>query len=165
MLAHCGPLAQKLLQRAIDIGRAANSVPDLADKLYQTALMPELELRHEEEPPRAVDGPLPPRREPLPDSDERYMSSFFAEQAPFAVAAFVYARGDPRVAIPTAVMLGRDCDSTATTVGGWVGALHGESGLPAEWVETVCEVNMQEIDIRGLAEALYALSQREEVSG
>ena len=26
-------------------------------------------------------------------------------------------------------MLGQDADSTATTVGSWAGALHGESGL------------------------------------
>jgi ADP-ribosylglycohydrolase len=51
-------------------------------------------------------------------------------------------------------MIGRDADSTATTVGSWVGALHGESGLPAGWVETVCRVNRREIDIRGLAEQL-----------
>ena len=55
------------------------------------------------------------------------------------------------------VMMGRDCDSTATTVGSWVGALHGESGLPPDWVETVCRVNAPEIEIQGLAEALIAL--------
>lgn len=58
------------------------------------------------------------------------------------------------MSIPATVMFGRDADSTATTVGGWVGALHGESGLPKEWVDTVCEVNAREIDIRGLAERL-----------
>jgi ADP-ribosylglycohydrolase len=51
-------------------------------------------------------------------------------------------------------MLGRDADSTSTTVGSWVGALHGESGLPVAWVDKVCEVNRDEIDIRGLAEQL-----------
>jgi ADP-ribosylglycohydrolase len=54
--------------------------------------------------------------------------------------------------------LGRDCDSTATTVGAWVGALHGESGLPKEWVDPVCEVNTPEIDIRGLATQLIELA-------
>ena len=54
-------------------------------------------------------------------------------------------------------MIGRDADSTATNVGSWVGALHGESGLPKEWVEMVCEVNIREIDIRGLAEKLHLL--------
>ncbi len=51
---------------------------------------------------------------------------------------------------------GRDADSIATTVGSWVGALNGESGLPTDWVETVCRVNLVEIDIRKLAEDLLA---------
>jgi ADP-ribosylglycohydrolase len=72
------------------------------------------------------------------------------------VAAFLFGQGEPR-AIPICCMLGRDCDSTATTVGAWVGALHGESGLPGEWVETVCTVNINEIGIRGLAERLIEL--------
>ena len=54
-------------------------------------------------------------------------------------------------------MLGQDADSTATTVGSWVGALHGESGLPKEWVDTVCQANIREIDIRDLAEKLCRL--------
>ena len=35
--------------------------------------------------------------------------------------------------------------------------LRGQSGLPADWVETVCRVNQVEIDIRGLAEGLLRL--------
>ena len=156
MLAQCGPLAHQLIQRAIDITERARSFDELVDALYHTILMPELELCHEQEPPRAVDGPLPPIRQPLDDSDSMYMSSFYAEQVPLAVAGFVWGKGDPRVSIPATVMLGRDADSTATTVGAWVGALHGESGLPAEWVETVCQANIREIDIRALAEKLAA---------
>ncbi|MCC7208767.1 MAG: ADP-ribosylglycohydrolase family protein [Anaerolineae bacterium] len=157
ILAPCGPLACKLFERAIAIGRKARNVDDLVAGLYSVALMPELERRHIEEPPRARDAELPPVITPLQDSDEKYMSSFFAEQAPFALAAFIYAKGDPQIAIPACVMLGRDCDSTATTVGSWVGALHGESGLPREWVATVCEVNRPDVDLRDMAERLYQL--------
>jgi ADP-ribosylglycohydrolase len=42
-------------------------------------------------------------------------------------------------------MLGHDADSTATMIGSWVGALHGESGLPREWVDTVCQVNIRRL--------------------
>ena len=77
---------------------------------------------------------------------------------PLAIAAFVFGKGDPRTAIPCACMIGRDADTTATAVGSWVGALHGESGLPKEWVKGVCEVNLKEIDIRDLAEKLFLLS-------
>jgi len=154
MLAQCGPLAHQLIERAITFTASATDFDDLVDKLYHTVLMPELQYRHEQEPPREVDGPLPPVRQPLAYTDEKYMSSFFAEQVPLAIAGFLWGQGDPRISIPATVMLGRDADSTATTVGSWVGALHGESGLPKDWVDTVCEVNIREIDIRGLAEAL-----------
>ena len=100
---------------------------------------------------------MPPVVNPLEDSEGAYASCFFAEQVPISIAAFVYGNGDPRIAIPVTCMIGRDADSTATTVGSWVGALHGESGLPKEWVDAVCQVNMGEIDIRGLAEELYSL--------
>jgi len=56
-------------------------------------------------------------------------------------------------------MIGRDADSIATTVGSWVGALQGLSSLPKEWSDTVCEVNMKEIDIHALAEKLYMLDE------
>jgi ADP-ribosylglycohydrolase len=115
------------------------------------------QLGPEREPPRTVDAPLPPVGVPLADSDQTYSVCFYAEQVPLTVAAFVYGKGQPR-AIPVCCMLGRDCDSTATTVGAWVGALHGESGLPAAWGDPVCEVNMPEIDIRGLANQIVDLA-------
>jgi hypothetical protein len=155
ILQQSGPLATRLLERAINVAQDSKNVPELVDRLYHNVLMPP--IRSDHEPSREVDGPMPPVIEPLEDSEGAYASCFFAEQVPISIAAFVYGKGDPRVAIPVTCMIGRDADSTATTVGSWVGALHGESGLPGEWVDTVCQVNMGEIDIRGLAEELYSL--------
>lgn len=159
MLEECGPLARKLLGRAIQIAKEAEGMWDLAEKLYNNALMPDTahiwEIT-EVDPPTAVDAPMPPKVEPIEYSDESYTTFFFAEQIPFALAAFIYAKGRPD-AIPVAVNLGRDTDTNANTVGAWVGALHGESGLPDEWVEPVCEVNKNELDIRKLAEDLYKI--------
>jgi hypothetical protein len=150
VLDHCGPLATALLERAIAIAEAATSVPDLVDRLYETILMPPLAFDGGPEPPRRIDAPLPPGIEPLPDSEEMYITCYFAEQIPLSMAGFVYGRGEP-YAIRVTAMLGRDADSTSTTVGSWVGALHGEAGLPKDWVNAVCEVNRAEIDLRGLA--------------
>jgi hypothetical protein len=147
LLGQCGPLATKLVGRAVRIAREAGSQDELTDALYREALVGE--------PPVGADDPLPPSLEPLPDSDEPYAECYFAEQIPLTVAAFVFGQGNPS-AIPCACMLGRDADSVATTVGSWVGALHGESGLPTEWVEPVCRVNLREIDIRAQAERLAA---------
>jgi hypothetical protein len=161
LLAQCGPLARKLIDRAINITESAKDFDDLVDQLYHNILMPELPYREDrgQEPSRQVDGPMPPNHPPLEYTDELYQSSLFAEQVPLSIVGFLWGKGDPRVSIPATVMLGRDADSTATTVASWVGALHGESGLPNEWVDTVCAANINEIDIRGLAEQLYQLSE------
>lgn len=157
MYSQCGSLAGKLLDRALMTSRKARNVDDLIDRMYRTMLMPEMDRMHEIEPPRQRDAPMPERTSPR-ETDDAYLSCFFAEQVPVALACFAHCRGEPD-AIPTAVMFGRDCDSIATTVGSWVGALYGESGLPAEWSRTVCTVNLPEVDIRGLAESLIRLSE------
>ena len=54
-------------------------------------------------------------------------------------------------------LLGRDCDSTASNVGGCRGGLHGESGLPKDWVDTVCQVNRRDMDLRDMGERLLAV--------
>ena len=151
MLEQSGPLARKLLQRAVDIANSSADVWDLAERLYASVLM-----QQSPEPPRQVDAPVPEVVVPLDYTDEIYQTCYFAEQIPLAIAAFAYAKGSPN-AIPVCCTLGRDCDTTATTVGAWVGALHGESGLPKDWVDTVCQANLAEIDIRGLAEKLVML--------
>lgn len=161
MLEQCGPLATKLIKRAIDIAEEAEDVWDLAEKMYAKCLMPETaqiwEIT-EQDPPTEVDAPVPPTHEPAEYSEEDYTTFFFAEQIPFAVAAFVFAKGEVE-AIPTACNLGRDTDTNANTVGAWVGALHGLSGLPEEWVKPVCEVNKRELDIMELAEKLADLEE------
>ncbi len=161
MLRVCGPLAQKLLERGVRIGRQARNLDQLIRNLYDTALMPENTVKKDGFPESAAviketDGPMPPVHPCVVDTEEKYITNALAEQMPLAAAAFVFAQGSAD-AITTAAMIGRDADSIATTVGSWVGALVGESGLPKQWVDVVCEVNLVEIDIRGLAESLLML--------
>jgi hypothetical protein len=146
MFSQCGGLAQALLRRALDVARHARTANELAEQLYGQCLV--------DEAPIAADAPLPEPVTPLPDSEGPYASILFAEQIPFALAAFVFGNGDPSRCLPQAAMLGRDADSIATTVGSWSGALSGERGLPGEWVNAVCEANRRELDLRGLAERL-----------
>lgn len=150
----CGPLPRKLIDRAVAIAEDADDLDALVDALYERVLFPEFDSL--KEPPTEVDADLPQSHDPVPYTDERYASLYNHEQIPLAVAGFVFAGGDPRDAITTTVNLGRDCDSTATSVGSWVGALHGETALPEEWVETVCAVNRDHVDVRGLADQLLA---------
>ncbi|MYL32161.1 hypothetical protein GLW08_05245 [Pontibacillus yanchengensis] len=156
MLHQCGPLAATLIKRAISLAEEATDIWDLAEKLYQHALMPNTAHIWEitgQDPPIERDAPLPPKVEPIDYSDESYTTFFFAEQIPFAIAAFVFKGGNVS-AIPACCNLGRDTDTNANLVGAWVGALHGESALPTEWVEQVIEVNKKELEVRALAEEL-----------
>ncbi len=146
MLVQCGPLAAKLLQRGLDIAHRAPSSDDLIARIYDQALLAEA--------PTESDAPLPPPLKPPPDTDDPYASILFAEQIPLALAAFVFAQGDPARALPQACMFGRDADSIATTCASWAGALHGERGLPKEWVEAVCQANRDYLDLRALAHQL-----------
>ena len=146
IIGRAGPLARKLFTRAAEIARAAKDGDDLVEQLYRHCLVKEVTTK--------VDGPMPEPAEYLEYSDTPYSSGKFAEQQPLALAAFVYTKGHPRDSILRAVMNGRDADSIASNVGGWVGGLYGESGLPKEWVETVVKVNMVEMDLRKLGEDL-----------
>jgi ADP-ribosylglycohydrolase len=59
------------------------------------------------------------------------------ETVPAVLALFTLAEGNPRRSILWGANFGRDADTIATMVGGLVGALHGASGLPPEWVAKV----------------------------
>jgi ADP-ribosylglycohydrolase len=149
ILGVCGPLAGKLMGRAAEIGRRARSSDELIRDVYEHCLVAKCTTE--------ADDPMPESLKPVDYTEQEYTSFLFAEQQPLALAAFVFGRGDPRVAIPQCVMIGRDCDSTASNVGGWCGGLHGESELPADWVKTVCEVNRQDMDLRDLATRLLTV--------
>jgi ADP-ribosylglycohydrolase len=67
----------------------------------------------------------------------RQIISDSRETVPAVIAIFQMAGGDPRQAILWGANFGRDADTIGTMVGGLVGALHGSSGLPGEWVAKV----------------------------
>ena len=149
----CGPLPTQLIDRAVTIAREADTLDELVDEMYDRALFPEFDSL--KEPPQEVDATLPESHDPVAYTDERYAALYNHEQIPLAVAGFVFSEGHPEDSITNTVNLGRDCDSTSTSVGSWVGALHGISAFPEEWVEQVCEVNKGHIDVRSLSEQLH----------
>lgn len=160
--SQCGPLATKLLKRAQDIAESTDDIWELCDRLYHTVLLPhnsDYSYHNvvDTDPTTEVDGSMPPHVEPI-DTDESYLNCFFAEQVPLAFAAFIFAKGSID-AIPVCCNIGRDCDTTSTTVGAWVGALNGLSKIPADWVSKVCEVNKGEMDLMDLAEKIYAVNE------
>jgi ADP-ribosylglycohydrolase len=80
------------------------------------------------------------------------------ETVPAVIAVFKLAEGDARKAILWGANFGRDADTIATMVGGLVGAFHGASGLPSDWVGKV-EAN-PEVDYQDLVPKLAALVRK-----
>lgn len=70
-----------------------------------------------------------------------YGVSMELEMIPFALAVFLVAKGDPKMTIIGAVNVGRDADTIACTAGEIAGAFAGYDAIPAEWAETVQQVN------------------------
>ncbi|MCX5494009.1 PfkB family carbohydrate kinase [Kaistia dalseonensis] len=68
------------------------------------------------------------------------------ESVPAAIAIADYAKGDPRVAIEIAGNLRGDTDTIAAMAGAICGAYAGEGAIPAEWRQTVAEVNALDVD-------------------
>lgn len=71
---------------------------------------------------------------------ERCLQSIISdsrETVPAVMAIFKLAKGDPKQAILWGANFGRDADTIGTMVGGIVGAMHGASGLPSDWVAKV----------------------------
>ncbi|WP_326807378.1 ADP-ribosylglycohydrolase family protein [Streptomyces sp. NBC_01775] len=79
------------------------------------------------------------------------------ESVPAAFAVLALAGDDPWRACLLAANLGGDCDTIGAIAGAVAGAVHGVSGLPADAVSTLREVN--DLDVEPLAERLLTLRQ------
>ncbi|MHC4742042.1 MAG: ADP-ribosylglycohydrolase family protein [Planctomycetota bacterium] len=145
-----GPLATRLFERAVDIAGKAKSGDDLHEQLYAKALVKKCT--------KEVDGPMPEHLEPADYAEGFYTSISFAEQQPWALAYFVFGKGDPRRTVLTAVKGGRDADSIATNTASWLGAMSGESVWPKEWLDTVQQANLAEVDLRKMCDKLLEVS-------
>jgi ADP-ribosylglycohydrolase len=65
-------------------------------------------------------------------------SGYSVQTAAFAYFLFARFGSDPRACLVETASAGGDTDSIGAVVGGWLGALHGKDGLPADLVEGLC---------------------------
>ena len=79
------------------------------------------------------------------------------EELPIALGMLLVGRGDFRHTVLGSVNYGRDCDSIASMSGAIVGALHGESAVPAEWSGTVASAS--KLDLHAPATALATVTR------
>ena len=67
------------------------------------------------------------------------VSGYVYHSVPVAIHAWLSNQWDFRSAVKHVVECGGDTDSTGAIVGGIVGASVGRAGIPADWIERLCE--------------------------
>jgi ADP-ribosylglycohydrolase len=67
------------------------------------------------------------------------VSGYVYHTVPVSIHAWLSNQQDFRSAVTHVVECGGDTDSTGAIVGGIVGASVGRAGIPAEWIERLCE--------------------------
>lgn len=91
------------------------------------------------------------------EDDRRYSelprTGYVVDTVAAATAEFLRHGADPHWAIRCAVNAGGDSDTIAAIVGAWVGALHGASALPEDWIETLEDGPFGKRHLVSLAEA------------
>lgn len=77
------------------------------------------------------------------------------------LTGILFAEWDFKEAMRFVISYGRDNDTTGAVTGAILGAYHGLSGLPPEWVDPVIERSRElGIDLEAMAERLTAIAQR-----
>ena len=69
----------------------------------------------------------------------RGVTGYSFHTVPVVIHAWLGNQRDYRSAVTTVIECGGDADTTAAIVGGIVGTATGESGIPVEWVNSICE--------------------------
>jgi hypothetical protein len=136
-----GPLARRLIDRAVTIARSVprGDIAAFTEKIYRTVLV--------ESAPDTVDGEVPPPAPPPQSLEAPTLSPLLAEQVPLAFAAFIFGDGRSRITLCAAASLGRDAKAIGSAVGSLIGALVGRARLPREWVGAVIGANRADVDL------------------
>jgi ADP-ribosylglycohydrolase len=86
-------------------------------------------------------------------------SGYVVHTVAFATFVFLRHGDDPMLALTEAIHAGGDTDSIGAIVGGWMGALHGASGLPAALVDRIHDGPFGPSHLRALGSALARLRE------
>jgi ADP-ribosylglycohydrolase len=86
-------------------------------------------------------------------------TGFVVHTVSFAALCFLRYGEDPLGALAETISAGGDTDSIAAIVGGWLGALHGEAGLPAARLRQIHDGPFGPTHLRALAGCLADLRE------
>jgi ADP-ribosylglycohydrolase len=81
-------------------------------------------------------------------------SGFVVHTVPFALYGLLTAKTEPLDTLTQAISAGGDTDSIGAILGGWLGARHGESGLPAALIHHIHDGPFGPTHLRRLATCL-----------
>jgi ADP-ribosyl-[dinitrogen reductase] hydrolase len=81
-------------------------------------------------------------------------SGFVVHTLAFATFCFLRSGDDPLLALSEAISAGGDTDSIGAILGGWLGALHGEAGLPRDLIGLIHDGPFGPTHLRSLANCL-----------
>lgn len=87
-------------------------------------------------------------------AEELKTSPFILHTIPFALFCFLRYGNEPLQALTEAVRAGGDTGSIAAILGSWLGALHGEAGLPVQLLSQIHDGPFGPTHVRAFAECL-----------
>ena len=86
-------------------------------------------------------------------------SGYVVHAVSFATFCFLRYGDDPIVALIEAISAGGDTDTIGAILGGWLGALHGESGLPGDLIARIHDGPFGPTHLRALAACLTGIRE------
>jgi ADP-ribosyl-[dinitrogen reductase] hydrolase len=92
--------------------------------------------------------------ETLKAAEELKTTGFILHTVPFATFCFLRYGDDPFRALTEAINAGGDTDSIGAILGAWLGALHGEAGLPVQLLAKIHDGPFGPTHLRSLARCL-----------
>ena len=88
-------------------------------------------------------------------------SEFVVHTVPFGTYCFLRCGDDPMRALTEAISAGGDTDSCGAMLGGWLGALHGEGGLPGDLIRRIHDGPFGPSHLRALTACLAQIREDE----
>lgn len=149
------------------VGTSIASVTHTDDRAIQGALfVAELVARGPEEARRIVTAPilgealdraaeLARRSAPTSEASEILKTTgYVVHTVPFALYCYLRYGETPLLALQECISAGGDTDSIAAILGAWLGARHGEPGLPSHLIAEISDGPFGPTHLRGLAASL-----------
>lgn len=158
-------------ERRREVGAAISRATHTDDRAVQGALfVAELVASGPEEARKIVTEPLlaaaldeaaalAGRGAPTSEAAAKLKTTgYVVHTVPFALYCYLRYGESPLLALQECIGAGGDTDSIAAILGAWLGARHGEAGLPAHLIAEISDGPFGPTHLRGLAAALASKS-------